>query len=159
MIINSFSKSFAMTGWRIGYATGPKEIINKMAELQENFNACPTSISQYAAIYALTRLDLSEEMTKTYEKRRNIIVEGLEKIEGIKCIWPQGAFYVFPDISSFGLSSLEFCEKLLEEERVICTPGSAFGKCGEGYIRISYANSEKNLEKALERINNFTKKL
>lgn len=95
VIINSFSKSFAMTGWRIGYATGPKEIINKMAELQENFNACTTSISQYAAIYALTRLDLSEEMTKTYEKRRNIIVEGLNKIEGIKVSGHKAHFMYF----------------------------------------------------------------
>ncbi len=155
VIVNSFSKAFAMTGWRVGYAAGPEEIIDKMVKLQENFNSCPSSVGQYAAEYALGHMELAEEMRGRYEKRRAILMEGLNQLPGIRCTWPEGAFYAFADISSFGISSEEFCGRLLEEQRVVCIPGSAFGDCGEGFIRLSYANGEKNLEEALRRMETF----
>lgn len=155
IVVNSFSKSFAMTGWRVGYAAGPEKIIDKMIKLQENFNACASSVGQRAASFALLHPDLCEEMRKIYQARRDVITNGLNSIPGIKCLVPKGTFYVFPSIRSFNMSSQEFCNLLLEQEHVVCIPGSAFGNCGEGYIRISYANSIENLEKAIKRIEHF----
>lgn len=155
IVVNSFSKSYAMTGWRIGYAAGPAEIIDRMIKAQENLNACANSFGQYAAEYALEHLELSDDLREVFAKRRTVLLEGLNSIEGIKCGVPQGAFYVFPDISAFGLDSQTFCERLLEEQKVVCIPGSAFGECGEGYIRIAYTNDEENIRAAVERIRKF----
>ena len=159
IVINSFSKAYAMTGWRIGYAAGPAYLIDRMVKCQENFNACANSIGQYAAAKALDHPELCEELRKVFEQRREILLNGLKEIKGIRCNHPTGAFYAFPDISSFGLSSKEFCDRLLEEGGVVCIPGSAFGNCGEGFIRISYTCSEDDLKEALARINRFCAKL
>lgn len=159
VVINSFSKSFAMTGWRIGYAAGPADIIDKMTKAQENLNACANAMGQEAAAFALQHMELSEELRQVFARRRTLILDGLKSIDGITCGTPMGAFYAFPNISSFGLDSKTFCDRLLAEQKVVCVPGSAFGDCGEGFIRLSYANSEENLQKAVERIRAFCKSL
>lgn len=157
VVVNSFSKSYAMTGWRIGYAAGPAEIIDRMTKCQENFNACANSIGQYAATIALDHPEVCEELRVAFEQRRTALMRGLAEIPGIRCNNPGGAFYLFPDISGFGLSSVEFCNKLLDEAHVVCIPGSAFGSCGEGHIRIAYTCSDNNLKIALDRISVFCK--
>jgi len=154
-VINSFSKSYAMCGWRIGYVAAPAHIVDRMTKCQENFNACANAPGQYAAAVALEHPELCEELRQTFAKRRTILMDGLSKIPGICCNNPTGAFYVFPDISSFGLTSVEFCNRLLDEEHVVCIPGSAFGECGEGFIRIAYTCSEADLQEALVRIERF----
>ena len=159
VVVNSFSKSYAMTGWRIGYAAGPADIIDRMVKCQENFNACANAPGQYAATVALDHPELCEELRQIFERRRSILLDGLAKIDGIRCNRPNGAFYVFADISSFGLSSVEFCNRLLDEQKVVCIPGSAFGECGEGFIRIAYTCSDENLHEALRRIDAFCKSL
>lgn len=152
LVINSFSKSFSMTGWRVGFAAGPAEIIAKMTVLQENLVACAPAFGQWAARYALeTRCQL-DEMRGIYQRRRDLIVNGLNSIRGIHCEVPKGAFYAFPDIRALGMKSQEVAEKLLEEVQVVAIPGSAFGANGEGFLRMAYANSEENILKALERI-------
>ena len=159
VIVNSFSKSYAMTGWRIGFVAAPAEIVDRMTKCQENFNACANAPGQYAATVALDHPELCEELRQTFERRRSILLDGLAKIDGIRCNRPNGAFYVFADISSFSLSSVEFCNRLLDEQKVVCIPGSAFGECGEGFIRIAYTCSDDNLYEALNRISCFCKKL
>ena len=158
VVINSFSKSFAMTGWRIGYAAGPAAIIDKMVKCQENFNACANAPGQYAAVEALHHPELSEELCATFAQRRTLILDGLRGIKGIVCKEPKGAFYVFPDITAFGKTSRDFCEELLMEERLVCIPGSAFGACGEGYIRIAYTCDAEELERGIERLDRFCAK-
>ena len=158
-VVNSLSKSYAMTGWRIGFVAAPAEIVDRMTKCQENFNACANAPGQYAATVALDHPELCEELRQVFERRRSILLDGLAKIDGIRCNRPNGAFYVFADISSFGLSSVEFCNRLLDEQRVVCIPGSAFGECGEGFIRIAYTCSDDNLYEALNRISCFCKKL
>ena len=155
VVINSFSKSYAMTGWRIGYAAAPAEIVDRMVKCQENFNACPNAPGQYAAAVALEHPELCEQLRDIFAARREILRKGLEKIEGIHCHLPSGAFYAFPDISSFGMSSQEFCETLLTKQHVVCIPGSAFGDCGEGHIRIAYTCEESELQKAIDRLAEF----
>ena len=137
MVLNSFSKSYAMTGWRIGYAAGPADIIDRMVKCQENFNACANAPGQYAAAIALEHPELSEQLCTVFAGRRKLLLDGLAGIDGIVCSQPEGAFYAFPDISAFGLTSQEFCEQLLERQKVVCIPGSAFGACGEGHIRVA----------------------
>ena len=159
VIVNSFSKSYAMTGWRIGFVAAPAEIVDRMTKCQENFNACANAPGQYAATVALDHPELCEELRQIFERRRTILLDGLAKIDGIRCNRPNGAFYVFADISSFGLSSVEFCNRLLDEQKVVCIPGSAFGECGEGFIRIAYTCSDENLHEALRRIDAFCKSL
>ena len=159
VIINSFSKAYAMTGWRIGFAAGPAEIIDKMTKCQENFNSCANAPAQYAAQKGLDHPELCEKLRRIFEKRREILVQGLSEIPGIVFNEPKGAFYVFADISSFGLSSKEFCSRLLDEAGVVCIPGSAFGECGEGFIRIAYTCSDEDLKTAVERIRDFCRKL
>ena len=159
VVINSFSKSYAMTGWRIGYAAGPAEIVDRMVKCQENFNACANAPGQYAAVAALEHPELCSELRDCFAKRREILLEGFSKIEGLVCNRPAGAFYAFVDTSSFGLGSEEFCSRLLEEEHVVCIPGSAFGACGEGFMRVCYTNQEKNLEEAIRRIGRFCGRL
>ncbi len=152
----SFSKTYAMTGWRIGFCTGPSEIIGAMTKLQEHLSAHPSSISQKAAETALKGpQDDLKHMIKVFRKRRNFIVKGLEAIEGINVVVPNGAFYVFPDISAYGLKSYELVMKLIKETKVATVHGTAFGKNGEGFIRICYAVSETIIEEALSRLEKF----
>ncbi len=148
-----------MTGWRVGYAAGSRVIIDKMIKLQENLVACVATSSQYAAMKALDTLDRASEMTEIYRERRDLIVEGLNNIKGISCIKPKGSFYVFPNIKALGKTSEEVANELLENTGVITVPGSAFGAQGEGYLRISYANSLENIKEALNRIEKYTKEL
>lgn len=159
VIVNSFSKSYAMTGWRIGFVAAPAEIVDRMTKCQENFNACANAPGQYAGTIALDHPELCEELRKTFERRRTILLDGLSKIDKIYCNNPTGAFYVFADISGFGLTSTEFCNRLLDEAKVVCIPGSAFGECGEGFIRIAYTCSDDNLREALHRMDSFCKTL
>jgi len=153
--LNGFSKSFAMTGWRVGFACGPQEIIAGMTKIHQYTIMCVPITAQMAAAEALISGKKSvEEMKREYRRRREFVVEELNRI-GLSCNKPQGAFYVFPSIKKAGLSSLEFSQKLLKEEKVAVVPGTAFGACGEGFIRISYASSMENLKEALRRIERF----
>ncbi len=155
IVINSLSKAFAMTGWRLGFAAGPAEIISKMVPAQENISACANSIAQAAAVYALHHPELSETLHTVFQQRRRIVMDGLDAIPGISYCEPDGAFYVFPNIKSFRMTSYEFCNRLLEEEHVVCIPGSAFGQAGEGYMRMAYTCSEDELVEGLQRIKRF----
>lgn len=155
ILINGFSKAFAMTGWRIGYACGHPELIGAMNKIHQYAIMCSPTTAQYAASEALSRCDDEvEAMVREYNRRRRVMVDGFRKA-GLECFEPMGAFYVFPSIKSTGMSSDEFCEKLLTEERVLTVPGSAFGDCGEGYIRATYANSYENIVEAMKRISRF----
>lgn len=158
VVVNGFSKAFAMTGWRLGYALAPAPLIKAMTKVhQYGIMSSPTT-SQYAAIEAMKSCDNDvEDMKNEYNNRRRFIVDGFRKM-GLSCFEPLGAFYVFPCIKSVGMSSEEFCMKLLEEEKVAVVPGNAFGASGEGFIRCSYAYSIKNIEEALKRIESFVKK-
>ncbi len=155
IVINSFSKSFAMTGWRIGFAAGNKQIIEKMTRLQENLVACANASSQYAAVKALSIFNKIDKTTEVYKKRRDLIVDGLNSIRGISCCKPKGSFYVFVNIKKLGKSSETVANEFLEKANVITIPGSAFGPHGEGYLRISYANSGENLKEAVKRIKKY----
>lgn len=158
VVVSGFSKTFAMTGWRLGYAMGPEPIIKQMTKVhQYGIMSSPTT-SQFAAIEALRSCDKDvDAMRREYNYRRRYIVDGFRNM-GLSCFEPLGAFYVFPCIKKTGMTSEEFCTKLLEEEHVACVPGNAFGESGEGYIRCSYAYSVDNIEKALVRIERFVKK-
>lgn len=159
VIINGFSKAYAMTGWRLGYAAGPAPIISLMTKLHQYAIMCAPTTSQYAAIEALKNCDGDiEDMRSQYNMRRKLLVDGLNKL-GLTCFEPEGAFYVFPSIKSTGMGSEEFCERLLYEERVAVVPGNAFGESGEGHVRISYSYSLDHLLQALERIERFIQKL
>lgn len=155
IMLDGFSKLYAMTGWRIGYAIANKDIIRGMTKLQQNFYICPSSIAQKAAIAALECKKEVEEMKKEFDKRRRFVFNKLCKIEGIKVSEPKGAYYIFPDISSFSQDSHSFAKMLLEKTKVALTPGSAFGRSGEGHIRISYANSLEALKEGIERLKEF----
>lgn len=156
--INGFSKAFAMTGWRLGYACGPEPIISAMTKIHQYCIMCAPTTSQYAAIEAMKSCDDDVEYMKNeYDHRRRIMVNSFREM-GLSCFEPLGAFYVFPNISVTGMSSDDFATKLLYEEKVAVVPGTAFGECGEGFIRCSYAYSVKNIERALERISAFVKK-
>jgi len=151
--IFSFSKTYAMTGWRIGFAAANEEIIRQMTKLQEHLAAHPSSISQMAAIAALRGpKDHIKKMVKEYSERRELIMEELAEIPEIKCFRPQGAFYVFPNIKAFKMSSEDFAMHILEKARVIIVPGTAFGNNGEGYVRISYAASKEEISRAMTRM-------
>ena len=155
--VNGFSKAFAMTGWRLGYACGPEPVIKQMTKIQQYAIMCAPTTSQYAAIEALRSCDDDVAyMCEEYDHRRRVMVNGFREM-GLSCFEPLGAFYVFPNISATGLTSEEFATKLLYEKKVAVVPGTAFGECGEGFIRCSYAYSIKNIEKALERIGEFVK--
>ena len=159
IVINSFSKSFAMTGWRIGFASGNKSIIEKMVRLQENLVACVNASSQYAAIKALNIFNKTDKMIEIYRKKRNLIVDGLNSIRGISCYKPKGSFYVFPNVKKIGKNSETVAHEFLEKAKVVTIPGSTFGPHGEGYLRISYANSEENLREAIKRIKKYIENL
>lgn len=155
VVINGFSKSYAMTGWRLGYAAGPSMIIEQMIKIHQFAIMCAPTNSQYAGIEALKNGDRDVEMMRdAYDKRRRFLLHALRSM-GLECFEPYGAFYVFPCIKSLNMTSEEFATKLLKEEKVAVVPGTAFGSCGEGYLRISYAYSIENLKIALERIRRF----
>ena len=159
VVVNGFSKAFSMTGWRLGYALGPKEILRQMTKIHQFAIMCAPTMSQYAAIEAMTNCDEQiENMVEEYNMRRRLIVDGFNKI-GLKCHEPKGAFYAFPSIQSTGMTSEEFCEKLLYSKHVAIVPGTAFGNCGEGFVRASYCYSTNHIKKALERIEEFLKEL
>ena len=159
IVASGFSKAYAMTGWRLGYTLAPKEITRQMLKIHQYAIMCSPTASQYAGIEAMTNGDEDVKMMRDeYDRRRLYIVNGLRNA-GIDCYEPKGAFYVFPYIGKFGLSSEEFCIRLLYENKVAIVPGTAFGECGEGYARISYAYSVKHISTALEKIAEFTKKL
>ena len=156
--VNGFSKAFAMTGWRLGYACGPAPVIKAMTKIHQYGIMCAPTTSQYAAVEAMRSCDDEVEyMRNEYNHRRRIMVNAFREM-GLSCFEPLGAFYVFPNISSTGLSSEEFATQLLYEEKVAVVPGTAFGESGEGFIRCSYAYSIKSIEKALERIASFVER-
>lgn len=158
ILINGFSKSYAMTGWRLGYAVGPKNIIEQMTKIHQFAIMCAPTTSQYAAIEALRNGDSDvETMRNSYDQRRRFLVHELRSM-GLNCFEPFGAFYVFPSIKSLGMTSDEFATSLLKEEKVAAVPGTAFGECGEGFLRISYASSIDNLKIAMERMERFVRK-
>lgn len=155
IVVNGFSKAYAMTGWRLGYAAGPAPIIKQMIKLHQYAIMCAPTTSQYAAIEALRNCDVEiERMRDEYDMRRRLVVEGFNRI-GLTCFEPEGAFYVFPNIEITGMTSNEFCMKLLEAEHVAVVPGDAFGQSGEGHIRVSYSYSVNHLLEALKRIEHF----
>lgn len=159
IVINGFSKSYAMTGWRLGYAAGPSNIIEQMIKIHQFAIMCAPTTSQYAAISALKNGDKDvEHMREAYNQRRRYLIHEFERL-GFECFEPNGAFYVFPSIKKFGMSSEEFATRLLEEEKVAIVPGTAFGECGEGFLRVSYAYSLEDLKEALARIESFVQKL
>lgn len=159
VVVNGFSKAYAMTGWRLGFACGPEEIISQMVKIHQYAIMCAPTTSQYAAVEALRNGDDDVRMMReSYNERRRFVLHMLSEM-GIPCFEPMGAFYVFPCIREFGLSSEEFATRLLEEEKVAIVPGTAFGDSGEGFLRISYAYSIDNLRKALTRLSRFVTKL
>jgi aminotransferase len=159
VLINGFSKAYAMTGWRLGYACAPNEILRQMLKIHQFAIMCAPTTSQYAAVSALRDGDEDvQQMREAYDQRRRYLLHAFEEM-GIPCFEPQGAFYMFPNISRFGMSSDEFATRLLQEEKVAIVPGTAFGECGEGFLRVSYAYSLKDLKRALERIERFVARL
>lgn len=159
IVVNGFSKAFAMTGWRLGYVAGPSIIMKQMVKVHQYvIMAAPTN-SQYAAIEAMRYCDDEvEEMRIAYNQRRRYLVHAFEEM-GLDCFEPEGAFYIFPSIKKFGMTSEEFATRLLNEQKVAIVPGSAFGECGEGYLRVSYAYSIDELKEALGRLDTFIKGL
>lgn len=159
IVVNGFSKMFAMTGWRLGFAVGPREIIAPMTKLHQYAIMSAPTTAQYAATEALRNGDGDiEYMRDQYDMRRRLIVDGLNRI-GLPCFEPEGAFYVFSSLAKTGMDSETFCERLLQEERVAVVPGSAFGDCGEGFVRISYCYSIKHITEALRRMERFVNRL
>ena len=155
LLINGFSKSYAMTGWRLGYICGPQVIVEQMTKIHQFAIMCAPTNSQYAAVEALRHGDADvAQMRTAYDQRRRYLMHAFKEM-GLSSFEPFGAFYVFPCIKEFGMSSDEFATRLLEEEHVAVVPGSAFGACGEGFVRISYAYSLENLKLAMERLNRF----
>ena len=159
ILLNGFSKAYAMTGWRIGYATASPEIIEAMMKIHQYTMMCAPTMGQVAALEAIQNCrDVSDKMVEQFNQRRRVIVKGLNDA-GLDCQMPGGAFYAFPSIKSTGLGSDEFCERLLHEEKVCVVPGNAFGDCGEGHVRCCYATSIDKIELAVERIARFVAKL
>ena len=159
VLISGFSKAFSMTGWRLGYACGPKEIIAQMTKIHQFAIMCAPTTAQYAAIEALNSCDVAvAKMKAEYNRRRRLMVAGFNRM-GLTCREPKGAFYTFPSVASTGLSSEEFCERLLEKEHVAVVPGDAFGRGGEGFVRASYCYSAEHIIEALKRTENFLKTL
>jgi aminotransferase len=159
LLINGFSKTFSMTGWRLGYICGPKEILKQITKIHQFAIMCAPTTSQHAAIEALRSCDADvERMKEEYDSRRKIIVKGFNEL-GLTCREPKGAFYAFPSIKSTGMTSDEFCEKLLYSKKVAIVPGTAFGESGEGFVRASYCYSIEHIKEALFRIGEFLKEL
>lgn len=159
VVINGFSKSHAMTGWRLGYACGPELILKQMLKIHQFAIMCAPTNSQYAAVEALRNCDDEVDKMRTeYDQRRRFMLSRLRGM-GLKCFEPYGAFYIFPNIAEFGMTSDEFATRFLNEEKVAVVPGTAFGNCGEGFLRLSYASSFENLKTSMERLERFIKKL
>ena len=159
VVINGFSKGFAMTGWRVGYACGPAEVIEQMTKIHQYAIMCAPTTSQYAAVEALRNGDEDVQMMRdAYNQRRRYLLHAFREM-GLPCFEPYGAFYVFPCIREFGMTSEEFATRFLEEEKVAVVPGTAFGECGEGFLRISYAYSLENLKVAIGRLSRFVERL
>ena len=159
ILINGFSKAYAMTGWRLGYACGPADIIAQMTKIHQYAIMCAPTTSQYAAVEALRNGDEDvQHMRESYDQRRRFLINAFEEMH-LDCFEPQGAFYMFPSIKRFGMTSEEFATRLLREEKVAVVPGTAFGDCGEGFLRVSYAYSLKSLKEALSRIKRFVDRL
>ncbi len=159
ILINGFSKAYAMTGWRLGYACGPSEIIKQMTKIHQFAIMCAPTTSQYAAVEALKNGDNDvAEMRQAYNQRRRFLLSRFKEMQ-LDCFEPYGAFYVFPCIKEFGMTSEEFATKFLQEEKVAVVPGTAFGESGEGFLRISYAYSMENLKTAIDRLEKFIKRL
>ena len=157
VVINGFSKAFSMTGWRLGFVAAPAPVITQMLKIHQYAIMCSSTMSQYAAVVALTECKKDiEYMKNEYDIRRKLIVKGFNEL-GLECFEPEGAFYIFPSIKSTGLTSQEFCERLIKSHKVAVVPGDAFGKSGEGYIRVSYAYSLNHITTALGRIEEFLK--
>ncbi len=160
IILDGFSKTYAMTGWRLGYGVMPLELVEPISRLMTNSVSCTASFTQMAAIEALDGpQDDAYGMVEEFKRRRDLIVNGLNAIPGIRCPMPRGAFYVFPNVEGTGLSSAEFADRLLREAGVACLSGESFGAYGKGYVRFSFANSAENIQKALERIADFAAKV
>ena len=159
VVVNGFSKAFSMTGWRLGYACGPQEIMEQITKIHQYAIMCAPTTSQYAAITAMTSCDdVVAEMAEEYDARRRMIVDGFNKL-GLTCRNPKGAFYAFPCIEKSGLSSEEFCRQLLGKKHVAVVPGTAFGRGGEGFVRASYCYSTDHIKEALKRIGEFLEEL
>jgi len=159
IVLNGFSKAFAMTGWRLGYACGPEEYIQAMTKIHQYVLMCAPTTAQYGGIEALRKGEQSVvAMRKEYDARRRFMLNELQKMD-IKCFDARGAFYLFPEIKQFGMTSEEFCTRLLSKQRLAVVPGTAFGECGEGYVRCSYAYSIDSIKKALSRLDKFIKQL
>ena len=159
ILINGFSKAYAMTGWRLGYACGPAEIIGQMTKIHQYAIMCAPTNSQYAAVDALRNGDADVAMMReSYDQRRRFLMNAFREM-GLSCFEPYGAFYTFPCIKEFGMTSDEFATRFLEEEKVAVVPGTAFGACGEGFLRISYAYSLEQLKEALGRLSHFVARL
>ena len=155
IFLHGFSKAFAMTGWRVGYACGPREIIDAMMKVHQYSIMCASTMAQEAALEALRNGTKSmQQMRDSYHERRDLMVNGFNRI-GLECLMPKGAFYAFPSIRSTGLSSTEFAEELLKAEKVAVVPGSAFGACGEGFVRCCYAASAEDIIEAVNRMEHF----
>ena len=153
LTMNGVSKAYAMTGWRVGYAVGTAQVIAEMEKLMEHLVSGVTAVSQRAALAAISGTqDCVSEMTAAYERRRSIVFEGLNAIDGVSCIMPESTFYAFPNVKSLGLSSWELAEHILSDQRVITIPGPIFGKNGEGYLRLSFAVEDEELREAIDRI-------
>jgi aspartate/methionine/tyrosine aminotransferase len=160
VIIDGFSKTYAMTGWRLGFGVMPEELAKRVQLLLTHSIGCTADFTQYAGIEALTGPQSQvEEMTGVYQRRRDFLVTGLNELPGVSCQKPQGAFYVFPNVKRLGKTSTELANLLLEQAGVALLPGSSFGKYGEGYLRLSYANSMENIESALHRMQTALDKL
>ena len=157
--LNGFSKACAYTGWRLGYAAGKPEYIEAMMKIHQYTMLCAPTISQYAVLESFRHEEYVREMVKEYDRRRRLLVKGLNEIPNISCIMPKGAFYAFPNIKQTGLKSEKFSARLLEEGKVAAVPGNSFGECGEGYIRCAYCVSREDITEALLRIDAFAKKL
>lgn len=158
VVMNSFSKTYAMTGWRVGFLILPDGYSQKFAQLQEGMVSCVSSFSQKACAEAMKSETCVQEMLADYTRRRDILVDGINAIPGFVCPKPKGSFYAFANIEAFGMSSQEFAEDLIEKARVVVVPGSAFGECGEGHIRLVFANSDENLKEAVRRIAEYVEK-
>ena len=159
IVINGFSKTFAMTGWRLGYACGPANIIKEMTKLHQFAIMCAPTNSQFAAVEALRSCDNEvNKMVDAYDQRRRFLLNELNEM-GMDCFEPFGAFYIFPSIKKFGMTSDEFANRLLREEKLAVVPGTAFGASGEGFVRISYAYSIENLKEGIKRIKHFIQNL
>jgi aspartate aminotransferase len=153
IIVNGFSKSYAMTGWRLGYVAAREPLTEQILKVQQHAVTCASPFTQYAGLAALAgSQEPVQQMVDVYAKRREIIVDGLNSLPAVTCPQPEGAFYAFPDVSGTGMSSAEFTQKILEEAKVAFTPGVAFGTGGEGYVRLSFANSTHAIEKAVARM-------